>query len=286
MNIWSGHPEAVEPLCEHESSSGVQAEIRRLLPHWRTHLQHGCELVDPLDLARDHVWGDADAPIVVVEYGCYGRSGGVREDRAFRGVLRDWLRSGDVCLALRHFPVLDSQPEAWPAACVLEAAAPQGAFWEVERRLTEALARPRPRRLDGAALLGLARESGVDLDRLRHELLTPEPAARILRDFRGALRSGVNGAPTYYVQGVRQDIDEPAELRERLERLLSGDTAALWAPRHTQNGLTRRLLGQAPAAPAGRSSLSASVRPTRWIYDFADDPSPRPVVAQDHGIPL
>jgi ketosteroid isomerase-like protein len=57
-------------------------------------------------------------------------------------------------------------------------------------------------------------------------------AKRIFRDLDSGLRSGVNGTPTFYVQGIRQDIDEPGELHAKLESALTGDLAALWPPIH------------------------------------------------------
>jgi protein-disulfide isomerase len=221
------------------ASAGVEAEVRAALHGWRSHMSHGMELADALDPARDHVRGDVSAAVRVVEYGALGSRAQSEEDRAVREKLVGLIDDGRVCLAFRHFPIIDSHPGAWLGALAVEAASLQGRFWELHSELTEAQTLPWATELDTRAILSAARRAGLDVGRLRRALDAPESVAKILQDLYGGIRSGVNGVPTFYVCGIRQDVDEPDELLDRVKHALAGDIAALWPPLHEARYTTR-----------------------------------------------
>jgi protein-disulfide isomerase len=214
------------------SQPGVD-QMRHVLEAWRVSPMMGCELVVPLDPLRDHIVGNPAAPIGVLEYGCYGSPSGCREDRAFRAPLRGVLEQGRSCFALRHFPLIDANPHAWLASCAAEAAACQGRFWDLHEAISEALAQSSSTGIELSTIIALARELGLDADRLLRDMEAPATAERILGDFHGGVKSGVNGTPTFYVAGIRQVVDTPEQLLARLERALAGDLAALWPPHHS-----------------------------------------------------
>jgi protein-disulfide isomerase/ketosteroid isomerase-like protein len=213
-------------------NEALQARVREGLHLWRGHFHHGSELAEPVDSARDHVLGDPGAPVVVVEYGCYGSLAGSNEDAAVRTMLRGWLAEGKLSLVFRHFPVIDSYPDAWLSAQAAEAADLQGRFWDMHEALVHAQSRSGPRGVDRHRILAIARRLGLDGDRLEDDMDLRPTAERIFRDFDSGLRSGVNGAPTFYVQGIRQDIESPGDLKTTLESALAGDVGALWPPVH------------------------------------------------------
>jgi protein-disulfide isomerase len=221
-----------EDKPQSDLSRAFQDEIREGLDAWRHNRRPGSELSEPVDPQRDHVCGDPAATVVVVEYGSYGSPVGSKEDREFRATLRSWLDEGKICLALRHFPLIDSYPCAWLAAQAVEAAGCQGRFWEMH----DALTRPWPEEIGRPEIVDMARQLKLDVDRLESDLERASVVERIFRDFNSGVTSGVNGAPTFYVQGVRQDIDEPAELHAKLESALAGDLASLWPPVHRRAG--------------------------------------------------
>lgn len=214
------------------STNGLPADIRAELRDWRRHLTPHSELTEPVDPARDHVRGNVDAAVVVVEYGSLGSPNESAEDRALRGSLREWIDERQVCVAFRHFPLIDSHAGAWAAARAAEAADRQGRFWDLHDALTDRLTRRWARELDSHRILAVARHLGLDSERLQQDMDAPEVDAKILRDFHSGIRSGVNGTPTFYVQNIRQDIESPDELVERIERAVAGDFAALWPPQH------------------------------------------------------
>src|SRR5882762_4386576 len=112
-----------------------------------------------------------------------------------------WLsRSGKLRFAYRNFPLRESHPHAEQAAEAAEAAAAQGKFWEMHDRLFE-----RQFALDGEYLIEYAGDLGLDVARFRTELSSGAYAPRVREDFRSGVTSGVNGTPTFFINGVRHD---------------------------------------------------------------------------------
>jgi Na+/H+ antiporter NhaA len=161
------------------------------------------DLAVPVDSEHDHVRGPEDAPVTIVEYGDF--------ECPFCGqaepVVRELLRNvGDVRYVWRHLPLNDVHPHAELAAEASEAAAAQGAFWEMhDLLLTHQGA------LELNDLNGYAAELGLDVERFAEELEGHDGAARIAEDVDGADLSGVTGTPTFFINGRRHygayDID-------------------------------------------------------------------------------
>jgi protein-disulfide isomerase len=155
-------------------------------------------LTVPVSEQRDHVQGSADAPATLVEYGdyecpyCGAAYPIVKEVQAAMG---DRLR-----FVFRNFPISTSHPHAEQAAEAAEAAAVQGSFWEMHDLIYEHQAR-----LEDQDLRGYAEGLGLDVERFDRELAGHVHAARVHEDFISGVRSGVNGTPTFYVNGVRHD---------------------------------------------------------------------------------
>jgi protein-disulfide isomerase len=155
-------------------------------------------LILPVSADRDHISGPVDAPLTLVEYGdfecphCGAAHGVVRQLLADAG---DSLR-----LVFRHFPITTIHPRARPAAEAAEAAGAQGQFWAMHDTLFE-----NQDRLGDSDLLAYAATLGLDVERFAGELASHAHAPRIREDFMSGVRSGVNGTPTFYVNGVRHD---------------------------------------------------------------------------------
>jgi protein-disulfide isomerase len=154
-------------------------------------------LVLPVD-GRDHVRGPADAPATLVEYGDYectycGLAHPIVEEVQRR--LGRQLR-----FAFRHFPLAEIHPHAQPAAEAAEAAGAQGRFWEMHDLLYK-----NQHALDDADLLRYAHALELDLTRFVSELADRTWETRVREDFMSGVRSGVNGTPTFFVNGVRHD---------------------------------------------------------------------------------
>jgi protein-disulfide isomerase len=147
---------------------------------------------------RDHARGPADAAVTLVEYGDYecphcGRAYPIV--KAIQQRLGRRLR-----FVFRNFPLRESHPHAQHAAEAAETAGAQGKFWEMHDRLFE-----RQFALEDDDLVEYARELGLDAERVREELAGRVYEPRVREDFRSGVASGVNGTPTFFVNGVRHD---------------------------------------------------------------------------------
>ena len=105
----------------------------------------------------------------------------------------------DLLFAYRQFPLTQIHPHAGSAAEAAEAAGAQGRFWELHDTLFT------QRRLGAELVLGYARMLGLDLVRFAGDLETHAFAPRVREDFLSGVRSGVNGTPTFFVNGVRHN---------------------------------------------------------------------------------
>jgi Na+/H+ antiporter NhaA len=185
------------------------------------------DLADDVDPQRDHVRGDPDAIVTVVEYAdfecpfCGRAEPTIRELMSNAGA--DHLR-----YVFRHLPLADVHPNAQLAAEASEAAAAQGMFWEMHDRLYE-----HQDQLSPKDLVGHARALGLDVERFTEDLRQRRYRTRVERDVDGADESGVSGTPSFFINGRRHhgvyDIDalraavRTAKQRAKSRMLVSGD---------------------------------------------------------------
>jgi protein-disulfide isomerase len=156
------------------------------------------DLVVPVDPARDHVRGAADAPIILVEY----------EDfecpfcRSAAPVILELLERHDMtlCFVSRHLPLPDVHPFSALAALAVEAAGGQGKFWEMHDLLFG-----RQERLQLPDLLRYADELGLDVRAFEVDLNSERFSARVAEDVAGAEAAGVAGTPTFFINDRRYD---------------------------------------------------------------------------------
>jgi protein-disulfide isomerase len=122
--------------------------------------------------------------------------------REAHGVLKLILRMlGDqIRFAYRHFPLAQIHPHAVRAAEAAEAAGHQGRFWEMHTLLFD-----HQDRLDAGDLLRYAAELELDVAGFASELAKRANASRVREDFMSGVRSGVNGTPTFFINGVRHN---------------------------------------------------------------------------------
>jgi Na+/H+ antiporter NhaA len=155
------------------------------------------DLSVPVDPERDHLRGPTEAPVTVVEYGDFECPYCGRAEPIVRELLADF---GDVRYVWRHLPLSDVHPNAQAAAEASEAAAAQGAFWEMHDLLLEHQGELRAR-----DLLAYAERLGLDLDRFREDLARQVHTPRVEEDVDSADMSGVTGTPTFFVDGRRHE---------------------------------------------------------------------------------
>jgi protein-disulfide isomerase len=163
---------------------------------------------------KDHRQGEPDAPCTLVEYGDYQcPSCG----NAYPIVKRVQKHFGKRLLfVFRNFPLSEMHPYAEPAAETAEFAGAHHKFWEMHDLLYE-----NQDLLDDALLFQLTEQLQLDPEKLRQALASKEFEPRVRADFRGGVRSGVNGTPTFFINGQRHDgAYDYASLVEAIEGVL------------------------------------------------------------------
>ena len=154
---------------------------------------------------QDHTQGDPDAAVTLVEYGDYECP---HCGRAYPIVKRVQNHFGErVLFVFRNFPLTKSHPRAESAAETAEFAAAQGKFWEMHDLLFENQDRLGPELYEE-----LAEALGLDPVGLIDALDSGQFSDRVRADFNSGIRSGVNGTPTFFINGQRHDgpFDYPA----------------------------------------------------------------------------
>lgn len=167
----------------------------------------------------DHVQGRADAPVTLVEYGdfecpfCY---------RAHPIILELQRELGDkLRFVFRNFPLGEIHPHALHAAAAAECVAARTgakAYWTMHDELFDHQ-QDSSDALDDPHLVAYAAAAGTDRVQVERDLASDAYAERVHADFMSGVRSGVNGTPTFFVNGVRFDGDwtNPAIFRATLE---------------------------------------------------------------------
>jgi protein-disulfide isomerase len=148
--------------------------------------------------AADHIKGDLNAPVTLVEYGDYQCPACGIAFPIVQNVQRHFGRR--LCFVFRNFPLTQAHPEAESAAEAAEFAAAHGRFWEMHDGLYENQASLGPTFY--LELAGSLRLPTVDL---QGALENGTFRSKVREDFRGGLRSGVNGTPTFFINGGRHD---------------------------------------------------------------------------------
>jgi protein-disulfide isomerase len=148
--------------------------------------------------ARDHVQGAEAAPVTLVEYGDYECP---HCGAAYPVVQKLQEKLGKkLRFVFRNFPLNSIHPHAEHAAEAAEAAGLQGKFWEMHDWIFEHQDALEDRDLQEAArALGL--DAGKFLKDMQSQALTP----RVKEDFQSGVRSGVNGTPTFFINGIRHE---------------------------------------------------------------------------------
>lgn len=167
-------------------------------------------LTPPLS-GRDHVLGNLDAPIQLVEFGdfqcpyCGTAQPVVEQVRQTAG--------DNLVYGFRNFP-LPMHQYAEIAAEAAEAAGAQGKYWQMHNLLYQ-----NQRALAPDDLVGYAQQLGLDVQRFSRDLETHAYRNKIEQDVRSGEESGVPGTPTFFING--QIYQGPVESGALLEAMKS-----------------------------------------------------------------
>jgi Na+/H+ antiporter NhaA len=158
----------------------------------------GLKLLRPVDPDRDHIRGDPNAPLTLVEYGdfecpfCSRATGAIDEVRSHFG--------NELRYVWRHLPLERVHPRAFDAARASEAAALQGKFWEMARELFE-----HQDDLEWSDMYRYAVAAGCDIERFDQDVRVHASKVlhRVQDDAQDAELMDLNSTPTFFVNGKR-----------------------------------------------------------------------------------
>jgi protein-disulfide isomerase len=148
---------------------------------------------------RDHIARSIDAPLMLVEYGDYECPYCGAAHVVVKEIQRRLGR--DLAFVFRNFPLVGAHPHAVRAAEAAEAADAQDRFWPMHDQLFE-----HQPMLDDESLVRHAIAVGIqDIERFMEDLAEHRHLARIQEDLASGARSGVDGTPTFFINGLRHD---------------------------------------------------------------------------------
>lgn len=161
----------------------------------------------------DHVLGDEHAPVTLVEYGDYECPHCAHAHPIVQALRKQFAKQ--LRFVYRHFPLTQIHPYAEMAAEAAEFAGANGRFWQMHDAIFE-----NQSRLGAPLLEELAEKLGLSAKDMTFAIGSHEYLQKVKDDFMGGVRSGVNGTPTFFINGVR--FEEPPErLSEAITELVS-----------------------------------------------------------------
>ena len=146
----------------------------------------------------DHAQGNLNADLVIVEYGDYQ----CPYCGAAYPVLKELMNQfgSQIKFVFRNFPLSEMHEYARTAALAAEAAALQGKFWEMHDSIFE-----NQQDLSESFLVDLAEKLNLDVPQYKKDIESVEVTEKVDADFESGIISGVNGTPSFYVNGQKFD---------------------------------------------------------------------------------
>lgn len=142
----------------------------------------------------DHQLGNINASITLVEFGDFECPHCGRAHPFIKRLLRE--KGKELHFVFRNFPLSEIHHNAYAAAAAAEAAGKQGKYWEAHDLIFE-----NQDKLSPKFLLSLAERLGLDATQFAKDLKSEEIQSKIEMDFESGIRSGVNGTPTFFLNG-------------------------------------------------------------------------------------
>jgi NhaA family Na+:H+ antiporter len=220
-------------------------------------LKHASRLVSPVDIARDHVLGNPDGDVTLVEYGSYACVNCHAAHRVIRDVREQF---GDRLLyAYRHLPLEDRVLATHAAELAEYSFATGGDFWKAHAALMERSPRFNDRDLDQVAA-----ELGVPAADARDPKINRAVRARVREQATSAIRSGARVTPTFFINDKRYDGPwDEASLSEAIRGSVghrirvAATNFARWAPSTGVLLLIMTIIAVVASNTSARTSFAA-----------------------------
>lgn len=149
---------------------------------------------------KDHIKGDSNAKLEIVEFGDFqcGHCGAAHP--VVEKIIKEF--GNQVKFVFRNFPLSEMHQNAREAAKAAEAAALQGKYWEMHNSIFE-----NQEYLQSNDFISHAEKLGLDIQKFKKDMQLSSIAEKIDDDFESGIRSGVNGTPSFFVNGNKFDGD-------------------------------------------------------------------------------
>lgn len=143
---------------------------------------------------NDHAQGNLNGDLVIVEYGDYQ----CPYCGAAYPVLKELMKEfgSQVKFVFRNFPLSEMHQYAKAAAIAAEAANLQGKFWEMHDAIYE-----NQQSLNDLYLFELAENVGLNIAQFKEDIQKVELSEKVDSDFESGVMSGVNGTPSFFING-------------------------------------------------------------------------------------
>ncbi len=159
---------------------------------------------------KDHITGNTKGTVTLVEYGDFQCPSCGEAYPIVKEILK---RKGDILkFIFRNFPLYQIHTHALHAAYAAESAGKQNKFWEMHDKLLE-----NQEYLEDKDLQQYAKDLSLDINQFTKDMKSDEIAKKVEEDINGAIESGVNATPTFFVNGI--SFDKSTELDLLLEAI-------------------------------------------------------------------
>lgn len=148
--------------------------------------------------SNDHVYGNINAAIELVEYGDYQCPYCGRAYPIIKNIQQKM--GADLIFVFRNFPISKLHPQAKMAAIATEAAGLQNKFWEMHDIIFE-----NQKKLDIESMFLYAKAIGLNVERFRFHIQREDLAEKVEQDFESGIRSGVNMTPSFFINGKKYE---------------------------------------------------------------------------------
>jgi len=149
---------------------------------------------------KDQSTGNPQASVTLVEFGDYQCPHCGHAHPLIKRLLKE--KGKDILFVFRNFPLQEAHPAAFMAALAAEAAGLQDKFWPMHDIIFE-----NQEKLGGHGLLDFAESLQLDMSRFAADWKSDAIVKKVEDDFESGIRSGVNGTPTFYLNGEMVNYD-------------------------------------------------------------------------------
>lgn len=150
--------------------------------------------------AADQSTANLESENILVEYGDYQCPHCGHAHPLLKKLIKE--KGSEFRFVFRNFPLQESHPLAFMAATAAEAAGKQGKFWEMHDLIFE-----HQSQLNKYAITAYADKLGLNSTQFEQDLNSEAITQKVDDDFESGVRSGVNGTPSFFINGVLVDYD-------------------------------------------------------------------------------